>query len=71
MEKEWAPSTHQKDDDGIADLLLHFRMSETGLASGDEEICLTVATHDEVEATGCSPIRIAGDGSGGGKKKGS
>jgi hypothetical protein len=45
------------DGDGWMDLVGHYHTPETGTAYGDTSICLTGATHDGVEVTGCDAIR--------------
>ena len=45
--------------DGFPDMLLHFRMRDTGLARDDTEICLH-GQSEIGEVRGCSPIRIGG-----------
>jgi len=46
------------DGDGDIDLLLHFRIGETGIAAGDTEACLTGSTFAGQDVFGCDAIRI-------------
>ncbi|HSM07063.1 MAG TPA: PKD domain-containing protein [Longimicrobiales bacterium] len=45
--------------DGFPDVLLHFRMRDTGLSAGDTEVCV-VGDSELGAVQGCGPIRIAG-----------
>jgi hypothetical protein len=48
------------DDDGDTDLLLHFQVQESGVASGDTEVSLTGMTCDGREIAGTDTIEIVG-----------
>jgi hypothetical protein len=44
------------DDDGIPDLVSHYRVRDTGLQSGDTEVCVSGRTHEGVRFGGCSAV---------------
>lgn len=57
-----AQGGHIEDVDGdtIADLVLHFRTQETGIAPGDVEVCLQAETMGGSQIEGCDDIRTVG-----------
>ena len=44
-------------DDGLTDLVLHFRTQETGISAGDTLACLTGELFDGLPIEGCDTIR--------------
>ena len=50
------PMTRDIDRDGMLDLVLRFRVPETGIAPGDDEACLDGETLDGVVIVGCDSI---------------
>ena len=58
-----AAPTHQRggheqdvNDDGLMDLVSHYRTRETGIASGDEEACVTAELLDGTPLEGCDSV---------------
>jgi len=46
------------DGDGLIDLVSHYRTQETGIAFGDEEVCVTAETFDGAVVEGCDTVRV-------------
>jgi len=57
---------HVKDvnDDGLMDLLSHYRTPETGIAMGDIEACVTGETFDRMPFEACDSINTSPPGRG-------
>jgi hypothetical protein len=45
-------------DDGLTDLVSHYRTQETGIASGDTEACLTGGTRNGTPFEGCNTVKV-------------
>ena len=48
-------------DDGLTDLVTHYRQKETGLAPGDTEACISGALNDGTPIEGCDAVRVLGN----------
>ena len=49
-------------DDQITDLVTHYLVKETGIASGDTQACLSVFTNDGGFVEGCDSVKTPGGG---------
>jgi len=45
-------------EDGITDLVSHYKQKETGLSSGDTEACITGLTNGGIPFEGCDSVRV-------------
>jgi hypothetical protein len=61
--KDGVPTRHEEDvdGDGDTDLVLHFKLSETGIQCGDTLARLRAMTFDGQEIVGKNSIRTVGD----------
>lgn len=64
------PRSWDVDLDGMDDLKIRFRASQLGLSGSETELCLTLATLEGEEISGCAPVKIAGSGKKGGTGNG-
>lgn len=67
---EHGPGTADVDDDGLPDLVLRFRMRQTGLTGSETSVCLQAETREGDALEGCGPVRIAGGEKGKDKDRG-
>jgi len=47
-------------DDGLTDLVTHYRTQDTGIVPGDSEPCLTGETLDGTPIEGCDSVKTSG-----------
>jgi hypothetical protein len=52
-------------DDGLLDLISHYRIEQSGVSPDDAEACLTGETHDGAPFEGCDAIKSVSKGRGG------
>jgi hypothetical protein len=55
------PQVEDVNGDGLSDLVVHFRIPETGIAFGDVEACITGETQEIIPFKGCDSVRTVPD----------